>query len=124
MKIRLLLLLLSLFSLATGYAYAQDPVAVAPGKYKLLFENERVRVLEVQIAPGETVPTHSHPDHAGYSATACTLTITGSDGKAQEVSMKEGEALWLKAEAHSAVNTGKTHCRIAVFELKEPAPKM
>ena len=25
-----------------------------------MFENDRVRVLEVRIAPGETVPVHTH----------------------------------------------------------------
>jgi hypothetical protein len=37
-----------------------DAVIAAPEHHKLLFENERVRVLEVRIAPGERVPVHTH----------------------------------------------------------------
>jgi hypothetical protein len=37
-----------------------DAVVAAPDHHKLMFENERVRVLEVRIRPGETVPVHTH----------------------------------------------------------------
>ena len=34
----------------------------APGYHKLMMENERVRVLDTLIRPGETTPVHTHPD--------------------------------------------------------------
>jgi hypothetical protein len=37
-----------------------DAVIAAPNHHKLLFENDRVRVLEVRIAPGDIVPVHTH----------------------------------------------------------------
>src|SRR6516162_2359223 len=37
-----------------------DAVIAAPRHHKLMFENERVRILEVRIPPGETVPVHTH----------------------------------------------------------------
>jgi hypothetical protein len=37
-----------------------DAVIVAAKHHKVLFENERVRVLEVRIAPGETTAVHTH----------------------------------------------------------------
>ncbi|HEY4710110.1 MAG TPA: hypothetical protein VIH46_08070 [Candidatus Acidoferrales bacterium] len=37
-----------------------DAVIAAPHHHKLLFENDRVRVLEVRIAPGARVPVHTH----------------------------------------------------------------
>ena len=37
-----------------------DAVAAAGKNHKVLFENERVRVLEVRIAPGETTAVHTH----------------------------------------------------------------
>ena len=46
---------------------AQDPVEVAPNVYSVLFENERVRLLEVREAPGESSAMHSHPDYVIYS---------------------------------------------------------
>lgn len=37
-----------------------DAVIAAPRHHRLMFENERVRILEVRIAPGELVPVHTH----------------------------------------------------------------
>ncbi len=40
----------------------QDAVSAVPDKYKALFENERVRIVETLYGPGETSIMHSHPD--------------------------------------------------------------
>lgn len=37
-----------------------DAVAAAPGNHRVLLENERVRVLEITVAPGEREPVHAH----------------------------------------------------------------
>ncbi len=37
-----------------------DALTAAPRHHTLLFENEQVRVLEVNIPAGETVPLHTH----------------------------------------------------------------
>ena len=43
------------------YAAAYDAPAAAPLNYHTIFENDRARVLEVSIRPGETTPMHGHP---------------------------------------------------------------
>jgi hypothetical protein len=37
-----------------------DAVVAAPGSHRVVFENERTRVLEVIIGPGEREPEHTH----------------------------------------------------------------
>ena len=37
-----------------------DALVAAPEHHTLLFENERVRVLDTRIAPGDSVPVHTH----------------------------------------------------------------
>jgi len=37
-----------------------DAVAAAPGNHRVLLENDRVRVLEITVAPGEREPVHAH----------------------------------------------------------------
>lgn len=37
-----------------------DAVVAAPENHKVLLENERVRVLDVTVAPGEREPVHAH----------------------------------------------------------------
>ena len=37
-----------------------DAVAAAPGNHRVLLENDRVRVLEITVRPGEREPVHAH----------------------------------------------------------------
>ena len=37
-----------------------DAVAAAPGNHRVLLENDRVRVLEITVAPGTREPVHAH----------------------------------------------------------------
>jgi quercetin dioxygenase-like cupin family protein len=107
-------------SLAPMPVHAQDPLKVAPTMYKLLFENDRVRVMEVTFKPGETIAPHSHPDHFVYVVTGGKIKITAGD-QVTDGDLTPGQVLWIGAETHSAVNTGSTEIRLAVTELKEPA---
>jgi quercetin dioxygenase-like cupin family protein len=90
--------------------------------YKKLTENDRVRIMEVTFKPGETIPVHSHPDHAAIAITDGKLAITAG-GRTQEAELKAGQALWTPAESHAATNIGKTTLRLVVIELKEGAKK-
>ena len=58
-----------LLAIANGIALAQGPIVpdLAPLKYKLLFENDKVRVIEEHLKPREKEPMHSHP----YGVFAC-----------------------------------------------------
>ena len=48
---------------------AGDAVSVAPDHYKVLFENDRVRVLETRYGAGQTSTLHSHPDLVAVALT-------------------------------------------------------
>jgi hypothetical protein len=37
-----------------------DALIAAPRHHRVLFENERVRMVETRIQPGDTVPLHTH----------------------------------------------------------------
>jgi hypothetical protein len=37
-----------------------DAVVAAPGSHRVVFENERTRVLEVRIGTGQREPTYTH----------------------------------------------------------------
>lgn len=37
-----------------------DAVTAAPGNHRVILENDQVRVLRVEVAPGETEPVHEH----------------------------------------------------------------
>jgi hypothetical protein len=45
---------------AWNWPESLDALRAAPETHRLLFENDAVRVLETQIAPGETTKLHTH----------------------------------------------------------------
>jgi len=55
---------------------AEDAVKVAPDVYKVLFENEKVRVLEVEMEEGSGTEMHSHPDTLIYIISGGKVTFT------------------------------------------------
>ncbi len=114
---KLILLAFLLFSTAAP-AFAKDPLEVAPNIYKLKFENERVRVMELDIKPGEKIPEHSHPDHFVYILNAGKLRLSYPDGTSKEVEGKAGEVKWIPAETHATENIGGTELSAVVVELK------
>jgi quercetin dioxygenase-like cupin family protein len=97
---------------------AGDPAVVAKDVYKLLLENDRVRVFDVKFAPGQKAPMHIHPDHVVYVLDDATVRITGPDGKSQDVPIKAGQTLFLPAGPHAVENIGKTAAHNLVVELK------
>jgi beta-alanine degradation protein BauB len=99
-------------------AVAQDPLQVAPKMYNLLFENERVRVMEVTFKPEEKIPQHSHPDHFVVVLKPGKLKISKPDGSATEADLKTDQVMWIDAETHWAQNIGKSDVKLLVTELK------
>jgi beta-alanine degradation protein BauB len=95
-----------------------DPVQVAPNVYSVLFENDRVRLLEVRLEAGDSSTMHSHPDYVVYNLTGGKVKFTGPSGESEEVELPAGEAMWREAEDHSTENVGGTEVRALLFELK------
>ncbi len=68
----------------TGKTWAQDAPTVDPRSYRVVLENDRVRVLEYKSRPGLGVcgqGMHYHPAHLTVSLTGAKLKETTSDGK-------------------------------------------
>lgn len=95
-----------------------DPVVAGPTVYKKVFENERVRVLEVTFKKGAKIGAHAHPDHAVYVLEAGKLRIEPDKGAAKDFDFAVGNGVFLPAQVHSASNAGKTEVKAVVFELK------
>jgi beta-alanine degradation protein BauB len=95
-----------------------DPVDVASNVYSTLFENDRVRLLEARLAPGDSSVMHGHPDYVVYNLADGKVRFTSASGETQEVELPAGATMWRDAEEHSAENTGTTELRSLLFELK------
>ena len=94
-----------------------DPLKAASNVYKLLNENDRVRVLQVTFKPGDIAKMHHHPDHVVYALQGGKMSLT-SEGKTQEMEIKTGNVMFLNAQDHEAKNIGSTTLDLLVVELK------
>ena len=100
---------------------AVDPTVTDPDLYKVIFENDRVRVLEYRDQPGDQTHPHRHPDSVMYTLSSFRRRI--SDGRHQvDVDIPAGTVRWVGAQEHSGQNTGETPTHSIFVELKEPAP--
>jgi quercetin dioxygenase-like cupin family protein len=109
----------------TVVAAAQVPVSKEP-RHRVTFENKQLRILDVNIPPGDKSLDHRHDlDIATVSMTAGTTTRTQSAGQpaAERPSRPLGDAGATeyagKASSHSIENIGKSPYQLfAVENLK------
>src|SRR6266853_3720886 len=102
------IILLSLLVVLCAPAYAQDPVKTSPQYYKVLLENDQVRVLEYRPKAGEKEAMHSHPAGVVYVLSGATLKFSYPDGGTEERAAATGEAIWRDPVTHAVENIGKT----------------
>lgn len=118
------MLVVMLFLSQSAVLYAQDPVKAAPNVYKnVLLDNETVRVIAIQFAPGETAAWHQHPNHVIYALTDGKLEITDKGKPPANVDIKAGTAIYMPAVTHMAKNIGTTTVKLVVTELKAATAK-
>lgn len=97
----------------------EDATKLAPQSHKVVLENDRVRVMEIRIKPGEKIPMHSHPANILYSLSAATMKLTRPDGTSTIVEMKAGDCTWREAMSHEVENVGETEFRAVGIEIKK-----
>lgn len=106
-------------ALSTGSpVVAQDAAVTDPDLYKVVFENDRVRVLEYRDEPGAKTSMHAHPAFLVYALSAFERRLTLPDGKVLNRSFKPGQVLFSEAQAHMGENVGTTPTHIIMVELK------
>ena len=116
---RLALAFASALVLLTGIlVLGQDRKVVDPSM-RILLENDRVRVQEHYLKPGEKIGMHSHPDKVIYAINHWKVRETYPDGTSRVVEGKAGTAVWGSAKSHAVENIGTTDVRNIVIELKD-----
>jgi hypothetical protein len=103
-----------LLVVGSGTASSQDPVPLYPENYKILFENDRVRVLDFRLRKGATEKLHSHPANVTVK-----IRFTLPDGETKLREARAGDAAYSEATTHSPVNLGEDAHGIIV-EMKTP----
>jgi len=95
-----------------------DAAIVAPNLYKVLVENDRVRVLEYRAKPGDKAAMHSHPALAAYALSGGKVKFTSPSGDTEEAQLEDGQAMFFEATDHATENVGTSEVHIVLVELK------
>ena len=75
-----------------------DPAISNLDKYKVVFEDDRVRVLEYRDEPGQSTTPHEHPDSIMHTLSSFRRRLIAGNGKTVDVSLSQGETRWLDAQ--------------------------
>ena len=105
-------------ALLSTVALAQDPASTDGDKYKPIFENECVRVLDYKDRPGEKTNQHRHPAFVLYALSDFQRSIHLPDGKMLKRQFKAGDVMWSDAQTHIGENTGQTPTHVILVEMK------
>ena len=97
-----------------------DPTVSNGDLYRVVFENDRVRVLAYHDRPGEKTISHVHPDSVMVTLSSFRRRLLAGDGQSRDVELSAGQANWLPAQQHAGENIGDTDTHVVFVELKEP----
>ena len=106
-----------------------DALVAAPNQHTLLFENERVRVLETRVVAGDRTPVHTHRWPGVLYVLSWSNFVRYDDRGNVLVDSRNVEAfkspptvVWSRPlPPHSLQNIGDTDLAIIAVELKDDA---
>ena len=114
-------LCLAMLMMSSLGAMAQDATKTDGDKYKVLLENEHVRVLEYRDLPGATTQQHRHPALVLYAMAPFKRKLLLPDGKVLMREFKAGDVIYSAEETHIGENVGATPTHVIMVEMKSTA---
>jgi hypothetical protein len=82
----------------------RDILTVDPVHCHKDFENERIRVLRLNLKGDESVPVHEAFDGLFICLRECHLRLTDPHGYIQDIHLEDGKTRWIGAGSRSAKN--------------------
>ena len=102
---------------------AQLPEKVSPDVYKVLLENEDVKVLEVTFAPGQSDNMHDHGVMTFYAVKGGKLQATLPDGTVRENKAPDGFVGHRNTRTtHQMKNMSNDTVKVIIVEHKNIKP--
>jgi quercetin dioxygenase-like cupin family protein len=96
-----------------------DIVKISPDVHQVIFENDTLRLLEVTVKPGATVPMHTNPENINYILAGGTLRLVNPDGSVVDVQLAPRQVIPAPVGRHAVENIGQTEVRTLCIELKQ-----
>jgi beta-alanine degradation protein BauB len=87
---------------------------------QVLLENSWVRVLRVQLQPGDVLPMHPQRAHEICALNSAKIKLSYPDGTSEVRAYAPGEAVFNPLPSHEAENVGTSDSQVVVVEVKSP----
>jgi hypothetical protein len=97
---------------------ALDPLKVTPGRYRVVVENDRVRVLHARIGPRAKAELHAHPPYVSVALLDSRQRIGDESGAMREAVRKAGSVGFNPALKHTEENLSDQPAEFILVELK------
>jgi beta-alanine degradation protein BauB len=114
----LVFVLLAIAFVRGDASVVQDAAKVNAKFINVKLDNNRVRVFESTLKPGEKEAVHSHPASIIYVLEGGKIRNHASDGTVTETEIRPGDTAYREAQTHWSENIGDTTTRIVLVELK------
>ena len=97
-----------------------DALNASPANFKLLLENDYVRVLEYTLQPGQKDTPHTHPPKSSYVVQGGKIKVFTDKGEELIFDETAGTAEWSEyVGKHQVENIGSTSVKIILTEVKQ-----
>ena len=103
---------------APAEAWSQDLVAVALDAAKVEYEDARVRVVRLRIAPNASLPMHDRPARVVISLTPNDVRITRADGTSSTTRTAGDRVAWSEPTRRAVTNLADSTLENIIVELK------
>ena len=99
-----------------------DALTASPENFRLVLENDDVRVLEYTLLPGQKDRRHTHPQRVAHVISGGQLRVGFPDGTHRDFDEIAGTSEWSKpSPLHDTQNIGTTPIKILLVEVKQRA---
>lgn len=114
----LIVVLIAIGFVRSDASVGQDALVVNSKFIVQKLDNQRVRVLESTLKPGDKEKLHSHPASIIYVIEGGKFRNHAADGTVTEGEFKAGDTTYREPLTHWAENIGTTTIRLVLVELK------
>jgi hypothetical protein len=99
-------------------ALTLDAVRVDPARYRIDFENDRVRVVRLGFGPREKGVMVEHPPRVLATLSDVSVKLVFQDGRTDERGAPAGVAAWLEGETLQTENASDQPLEVVLVEPK------
>lgn len=103
----------------SGIALTDEATVADPKRYKVEFENDKVRVIRVNYGAKEKSVMHTHGPNVAVFLTDATVRMHLPDGSSVDVPAEAGNVVWADNEEHQPENLTDHAMQVILVEIKE-----